>query len=218
MQRLSVLELWIAFGVGKHYRYVPAHSIASAMGSVKSSGLPFFHSLTGCDTTSAFAGRGKKTAWDIWAVFPEISSLFTRLSTYPADISGDTVGQLERFVVLLYAKTSEATSVNEARQSLFAQGSRDLENISPTQGALKQHIKRAVYQAAYVWGQTLVTQQELPSPADWGWERTTQGWIPKWTDLPEVSKACYQLIYCGCKKACRRLCKCLQASLKCSLL
>ena len=88
------------------------------MGSVKSSGLPFFHSLTGCDTTSAFAGRGKKTAWDIWAVFPEISSLFTRLSTYPADISGDTVGQLERFVVLLYAKTSEATSVNEARQSL----------------------------------------------------------------------------------------------------
>ena len=28
-------------------------------------GLPFFHALTGCDTVSAFHGKGKRTAWEI---------------------------------------------------------------------------------------------------------------------------------------------------------
>ena len=49
---------------------------------------------------------------------------------------------------------------------LFAKGSRTLENIPPTQGALLQHVKRAAFQAGHVWGQALQSQQELPSPAD----------------------------------------------------
>ena len=48
---------------------------------------------------------------------------------------------LERFVVLLYARTSEDISVNMVRQKLFAKGTMSLENIPPTQGALKEHVK-----------------------------------------------------------------------------
>ena len=59
-QYINVSEMWIAFGVGKNYRNIPVHIIASRVGPEKASALPFFHAFTGCDTTSAFAGRGKK--------------------------------------------------------------------------------------------------------------------------------------------------------------
>ena len=86
---------------------------------------------------------------------------------------------------------------------LFAQGNKSIENIPPTQAALTQHIKRAAYQAGHVWGQVLEPMQELPSPAEWGWQQSPEGWSPKWTTLAEASKACSELISCGCKRACR---------------
>ncbi|KAG0729102.1 hypothetical protein GWK47_003575 [Chionoecetes opilio] len=53
---------------------------------------------------------------------------------------------LERFVVLMYDRTSDTMEVNDARKQLFAHKSRALENIPPTQAALQQHIKRASLQ------------------------------------------------------------------------
>ena len=41
--------------------------------------------------------------------------------------------------------------VNEARKELFARSGRSIDNISPNQGALFQHIKRAIYQASFIW-------------------------------------------------------------------
>ena len=82
--------------------------------------------------------------------------------------------------------------MNEAQQELFAKG-RSVENIPPRQGALVQHVHRAAFQAGYIWGQALVIQQQLPSPSNWGWEKTQDGWMPKWTTLPEASTACNAL-------------------------
>ena len=50
---------------------------------------------------------------------------------------------LERFVVLLYDRTSDLLQVNDARKQLFTQKSRSLENIPLTYSALKEHVKRA---------------------------------------------------------------------------
>ena len=47
------------------------------------------------------------------------------------------------------------SSVDEARRELLTQGKPTIANIPPTLDALCQHIKRAVYQAAYVWSQSL---------------------------------------------------------------
>lgn len=66
-------ELWVAFGTGPNFRYIAVHEIAHTLGPRKSAVLPVFHAFTGCDTTSAFSGRGKKTAWDIWSVYPEVT-------------------------------------------------------------------------------------------------------------------------------------------------
>ena len=53
-------EVWLAFGTGKDFRYIPAHMISTCLGPVKSVSLPVFHSFTGCDTVSHFTKIGKK--------------------------------------------------------------------------------------------------------------------------------------------------------------
>ena len=75
-------ELWLACGTGKSFRYLAAHEIAAGLGPEKAQALPMFHALTGCDTTSSFAGHGKKTAWTIWTtVLPELTNAEAILCT-----------------------------------------------------------------------------------------------------------------------------------------
>lgn len=81
--------------------------------------LPFFHAFTGCDTVSAFAGRGKKTAWEIWLAFPDATSVFKQLSSRPLDVES-CLPTLERFTILLYDRTSNKMTVHEARKQLFS--------------------------------------------------------------------------------------------------
>ena len=124
---------------------------------------------------------------------------------------------LEPFVVLYtvwYDRTSDLTTVNEARKWLFTQKSRNLENIPPTQAAFKQHTKRASYQA-YCWSMAVIQIPELPSPEEWGWYKDSTGWHPLWTTLPEALQCCHELICCACKKGCTARCKCVKAALKC---
>lgn len=216
--KLDVEELWVAFGVGKHLRYIPAHTTAISLSANICTGLPFFHAITGCDTVSFFCGRGKKTAYETWKAFPAVTPVFCKLATNPQTVSDQDMAELERFVVLLYSRTCPNSRVNDARQTLFAQSSRTLENIPPSQAALAEHMKRTTFQAGFIWGQALVPIPVLPSPCEWGWTRNDYRWTPVWTSLPEASRSCHELIHCGCRKSCRGLCKCYKANLQCTAL
>ena len=81
--------------------------------------MPIFHALTGCNTVSFFTGRGKKTAWDIWGVFPEITSTLLTLSSLPEVVDDASLAVIKHFVILLYDHTSNLAKVNEARQELL---------------------------------------------------------------------------------------------------
>ena len=164
-QRLGLL--WVDFGRGKDHRWIPIHEIASSMGS-KSSGLSFFHAFTGCDTVSSFHGKGKRSAWQTWNVFDKISPVFAKLSSPPVAVTDEDLQVLEEFVVLMYVKSSSYKSVNEARLDLFARKQRAYDSIPPTSAALKEHCKRAAYQAGHIWGQSLLCSPCLPSPVHWG--------------------------------------------------
>ena len=96
----------------------------------------------------------------------------------------DILDIIQRFVVILYCRTSELDSVNEARKQLFCRGSRTLENIPLSEAALLQHCKRATYEGGHVWGNALTAGYGLPEPSDWGWCKTYGTWLPYWTDLP----------------------------------
>ena len=43
VQELGMSEIWIAFGTGKHLRYVPAYDISASLGHRKSLALPVIH-------------------------------------------------------------------------------------------------------------------------------------------------------------------------------
>ena len=134
-------------------------------------------------------------------------------------IGDHTMSTLERFVVLLYDRTSDITMINDCRKQLFTRKSRILENLPPTKAALQQHVERATYQAI-CWPQALTTEPKLTSPEKWGWKKdSVSGWQPFWTTLPEASQSCYELIRCGCLKGCCGRCKCKRsrAEMHCSL-
>ena len=206
-------------GVGQNYRYISAHGIAAMLGRDKATCLPLFHSFTGCDTVSSFNNIGKKTAWDVWKMFPEVSVAFLGLSAAPAEIPPCDRAVLERYVVLLYDKTSNLLDVNSARAHLFTKAGRQINNIPPTSEALLQHMKRAVYQGGHVWGQAEIAEPVLPKPGEWGWQFNDKTWQPVWSALDEASKACRELLKCACKKGCKNLrCRCAKAGLKCTAL
>ncbi len=207
-------EIWLAFGTGKHFRHLEAHKIDTGLGSKKAQALPMFHALTGCDTVSSFVGHGKKTAWTTWNVLPQLTDAMLTLSRAPGDIPEDVMHTIERFVILLYDRTSTCTDIDKARRKLFAKKT-NVKQIPPTRAALEQHVKRATYQGGHVWGQSLLATPALPLPTSWGWMKTEDGLYElNWTTLPEASEACYELVSCQCKKGCERRCKCKKAALK----
>ena len=60
MQRFPQKEVWLAFGMGKMFRYYPIHEIARSLGQQESLALPVFHALTGCDIVSFFCREKHK--------------------------------------------------------------------------------------------------------------------------------------------------------------
>ena len=215
--KLTIQELWVAFGTSQNYRFIPAHEIAASLGPERSKALSMFHAYTGCDTVSSFATKGKKTAWDVWKAYDEVTTAFIAASAGPEQVSDEIIAVLERFTILLYDRTSSKLNINDARQELFTKKGRGMDAIPPTKDALIHHIKRAVYQGGYCWGRSLEAAHELPSPADWGWTNPNE-WRPLWTTLPQASQSSRELLCCGCRKGCRGNCKCTKAALKCTAL
>ncbi|KAL9978412.1 hypothetical protein ACROYT_G015925 [Oculina patagonica] len=123
--------------------------------------------------------------------YKEVTTTFIRLSERPTcEEVVSAMPMIERFVVLMYDRASSIQNLNLARKALF------------TQKCLEQC-------------------PELPSPSEWGWKRSeSQLWEPLWTTLPEASKACQELLKCGCnpEKGCRGHCKCVKAELDCTAL
>ena len=111
----NITELWLAFGTGKHLRFIPAHEIDDSLGPQISQALPIFHSFTGCDTVSGFATVGKKKAWETWKAFNDVTKAFIALSESPEGIPDGVMTTFERFATLLYDRTSQLQSINEAR-------------------------------------------------------------------------------------------------------
>ena len=213
------IEVWVAFGVGKQLRFIPAHDIAIALGVEKARGLPFFHSFTGCDTVSSFGGKGKKTCFEVWKVFSEVTPIFAALTESPSTFNEEHMSVLESFVVRMYDRSSTETSVDATRKQIFTSKGRSIDNIPPTSAALFQHTKRATYQGGHIWGQSHICCPDVPSPDSWGWKKgATQEWEPLWTLLPEAAISCSELLRCGCVKGCRSRCKCVKANLKCTAL
>lgn len=65
---------------------VADHEMSTRLGPENALALPVFHALTGCNSVSSFVGHGRKTAWAVWVVFPELMHVLSELSSAPGDI------------------------------------------------------------------------------------------------------------------------------------
>jgi hypothetical protein len=151
-------------------------------------------------------------------VFPEATNALLCLSLTGTEIDQPSVHVLERFVIIMYDRTSECTVLDTARKELFTKKCKLLESLPPTSSAFLQHVKRSVYQAALCWCHCLERAPQQHDPSLWGWVKDDSKWSPLWTTLPEVSASCRELIHCSCKKGCTGRCKCVRANLVCTAL
>ena len=217
----SLNELWIDFGSGQNQPYFPVHAICNSLGAEKSKGPLFFQIFTGCDQTSFFANCKKKSAWNTWRNFDEVTETFVKLSSSPTvkAVAG-AMPMLERFVILMYDRTNNCLDVNSCCCDLFVKKGRAMEALPPTFDAILQHSFHAAYQAGHVWRKSFTQQQQLPSPEDWGWKMVGETYFPHWTDFAEAAIAIRELIKCRCnpENGCNRRCKCFRAELKCTQL
>ena len=151
-----------------------------------------------------------------------ISTAFTAIALNPfthLDISSPIFDLLQRFTVLLYSKSSNVELLDEARMELFCRDNKAMENIPPTADALLHHARRAAYQAR-VWATSEKAQQRRPTPESWGWtwDENNKKWEPVWMTQGIASKACQELVKCGCKSEKGRgaRCSCKKANWSCT--
>ena len=103
----------------------------------------------------------------------EITDVFTRLGDEPSIISDGDLNILEYFVCHMYSSKKRCQAeinINEMRLKKFKLSSNnDLRIVPPSKNALLQHVKRACYQAGYLWKEAL-SNIEIPDPNLWGWK------------------------------------------------
>ena len=91
------------------------------------------------------------------------------------------------------------------------------ENLPPTENALYQHTRRALFQAG-IWAKSTENNPHIPNPCDHGWKLEEGMYVPVWITVPELSKSCQQLVKCSCKsvKADCSKCFCGKDNIECS--
>lgn len=129
----------------------------------------------------------------------------------------------ERFVVLMYDRSSGCETTEAPRLELFTHKSRSIDCIPPTSAALFQHVLCVRYIKQVTAGVRLLFHH-LHYPLQLVWvdkeaaERSP--WQPLWLTLLPASKSCQEFLKCGCdkEKGCRGRCKCVKVNLPCTTL
>ncbi len=85
------------------------------------------HAFTGCDTVSAFVGRGKTKALKLLISHVDYQDTFLKLDQEWV-LSQELVDKLETFTCLLYAPKLSSIRINELRYHLFCAKKGEIES------------------------------------------------------------------------------------------
>ena len=145
LQPLIDAQLYFHTGKGANLRTLDVKAIHESVGDEFSKALIGLHCFTGCDSVSAFYGRGKKKAFDLLLKDKTLCPAFQDLGER-FDVQPDMEKELEKFVCKLYGQ-KDVAEVNIARYDMFRLARKAEIAMPPNHDALRQHIKRANYQA-----------------------------------------------------------------------
>lgn len=201
-------------GTKSRSRIVSIRQVCEKLGREICDVLPSLHAITGCDSVSAFATKGKKKAFQIVQLFPSLRQIVGSLGErVPA--SDEDLSKTEQFVCALY-NDHRCNSVNELRYKLFCK-SKNLQShqLPPTKAALKNHLRRANYQA-FLWKHALEAQTDH-APNGHGWQLKEGQLEIYWTNQAPAPDSVMELVCCGCKGLCQtRRCSCVRNGLPCT--
>ncbi|KAG0725201.1 hypothetical protein GWK47_039076 [Chionoecetes opilio] len=105
----------------------------------------------------------------------------------PPSIQEDTKHVNERFVILLYDRTSKCKGRQQGEKGSFCKEEL-CSNIPPTYAALEQHVKRSALQGG-LSGPGIGTRARAPPTNRLGLASEDDGpYTPLWTTLPEANQ------------------------------
>lgn len=175
-----------------------------------------FHSFTGCDTISAFYGKGKGTPFKLMSTVAHYVKSFKTLGeewtvTEPLNAS------LEQFVCQMYGG-KETNDVNKLRYDLYCSkgGSIMPELLPPCRSTLRLHAIRANYQAA-IWRRSLIRFQMTPTPYEHGWCNVNGHIDITWLGSLPAPEEVLEMVSCAKCKTCHpESCPCFNVKLPCT--
>ena len=189
------------YGIGKTQRVINIRELACALGVQRSAALPLSVTLTGCDSTSAMERRSKIMCFSAWRKYsPRVTECMVELlgsQFQPLHLDAKFDALEELFIQIQGG--GQASSTNQVRKTIFCQRNHNVEMTPPpSQNALFQHCRRAMFQAS-VWTTAHDSAMIEPDPCLHGWNREHDHLIPEWITIPEVAAKCKEFVKCGCK-------------------
>ncbi|KAL8625537.1 hypothetical protein ACOMHN_014626 [Nucella lapillus] len=196
------------------------NKIAASLGPDVCKALIGMHAYTGCDTVSAFAGKGKLNALKILKGDEDVKQAFLELGE-SWELTSELFQHLERFTCIWYSKQGPS-DVNVLRYHMCCAKDGEIEShqLPPCKDCLLKHAKRANFQAG-LWRRSLSHDPDAPDPTQSGWkvenQNGTEVLVVDWMDVRPAPEAVIELLACKCTRACTALeCTCIQHGLKCS--
>ena len=197
-------QLWIAFGKGKHLRYIPAHEIATSLGAEKAQALPMFHAFTGVTQSRRLLGKAKRQPSTRGG-----HSMLQRRSSL--DLSHDR--QVWTMFACLYSSHTWCLCMIGG-----------VTNYCGLSQEAHVHVKNQIYRRHSTNQRCTAAACKTSNIAGWpcmgsGPSPRSRSSFSRVLGMKQESDAavsCSVLLRCGCKKGCRGLCKCVKANLKCT--
>ncbi|KAJ8403211.1 hypothetical protein AAFF_G00354280 [Aldrovandia affinis] len=205
-------------GTKNRVRYLDITKLRQAPGDCVCNALIGMHAYTGCDTLSAFAGRGKLRALKLIMRSEHFQEVFRKLGQ-SWELSMDLFKKLQAFTCKLYTASMTTEDINTARHQLFCAQRGELESsqLPSCEDCLFMHAMHANYQAG-IWRASLQQHPHVPSPVEHGWARNDDGQLTvEWMQGSPAPEAVLQLLSCNCSHRCKLPeCQCMSSGLKCT--
>ena len=106
------------------------------------------------------------------------------------------------------------------RKLIFCQRNQNVEMLPPSQNALFQHCRWAMFQAS-IWTTAHDATVIEPDPCLHWWRQSDSrpsSLIPEWVTIAPIALVCTELVKCGCCKPCAGACSCKKHNLACTAL
>ena len=203
-------------GKKNNIRLIDISRLATIIGEDVCAALLGVHAWTGCDSVSAFVGQGKMKSVKLIQTSDKFQEAFAALGV-KWNIPDELFPILEEFTCAMYAHRAKITTVNALRYEMFRSKNGDVSSgqLPPCKDALKQHAKRANYQAA-IWRRSLQNSPDVPEAKEGhGWVIDGDGQIEiKWITGQPAPNIVLSLMFCKCVKSCKAgSCQCIDNGL-----